>query len=126
MKTVSTDWTRVAPAAALSPGRGVGALVGSSCVALFLAPDGAVYGLGGIDPVSGANVIARGLVGSTTIDGQDVLFVASPLDKRRYRLIDGRPVDASDPRPGLDSWPVRVVEGTVEVGLCAAAADRAA
>lgn len=106
-------WIRVVPTDDLIEGRGVCGLVGESCVAVFRLPGGSFAAVGGIDPRSGANVMAHGLTGSVEVDGQDVAFVASPLDKHRYRLDTGDAL-ASD-EPGLGCWPFRVVDDIVEV-----------
>jgi nitrite reductase (NADH) small subunit len=106
-------WVRVVPTDALIEGRGVGGLVGDACVAVFRLPGGKFAVVGGIDPHSGANVMAHGLTGSVEVDGVSVAFVASPLDKRRYRLDTG---DAIEPdAPGIGCWPFRVVDDIVEV-----------
>lgn len=107
-------WVPIAPQHDLVPGRGVGALVAGECVALFALADGSLHAVGGIDPVAGANVMARGLVGSVLVDGCEVRFVASPLDKVRYRLDTGDRLSGDG--PGLGVWPVRVVGGLIEVG----------
>ena len=106
-------WVRVVPTDDLIEGRGVGGLVDASCVAVFRLPHYRYAVVGGIDPRSGANVMAHGLTGSVDIDGHPVAFVASPLDKRRYRLDTG---DALEPdAPGLGCWPFRIVDDIVEV-----------
>lgn len=108
-------WVRVCSLRELEPGRGVAALVGADQVALFLLP-----GVGGepaarlravdnFDPVSRANVLARGILGST--DGVD--YVASPMHKHRFDLASGRCLDGAS--PGVHVWPARVWGGTVEV-----------
>ncbi|MCX7620522.1 MAG: nitrite reductase small subunit NirD [Acidimicrobiales bacterium] len=68
----------------LTEGRGVAALVGGEQIAIFRLGD-SLYAVGNRDPFSGANVLARGLVGS--IDG--VPFVASPIYKHRFDLTTG-------------------------------------
>lgn len=72
----------------LIPGAGVAARVGDAQVALFLLPDEtpAVYAIGNHDPVGGANVLSRGIVG----DLQGELVVASPLYKQHFSLVTGR------------------------------------
>lgn len=106
-------WVRVVPTADLIEGRGVGGLVGEACVAVFRLPDDTYAVVGGIDPHRGANVMAHGLTGSVDVDGQPVAFVASPLDKHRYRLDTGDALEAG--APGLGCWPFRVVDDIVEV-----------
>ncbi|MGH9122164.1 MAG: nitrite reductase (NAD(P)H) small subunit, partial [Acidimicrobiales bacterium] len=91
------------------------ALVEGQQVALFLLP-----GVGGepaahlraidnLDPVTGAQVLSRGLLGSAG----DVHYVASPMLKHRFDLESGRCLDGTS--PGVRVWPVRVWGSTVEV-----------
>lgn len=123
-------WVRICSLPELEPGRGVAALVDDQQVAVFLlpgvpgvpgppgppgssAPGGEtaarLRALDNRDPVSGANVLARGLLGSA--DGVD--YVASPMLKHRYDLDSGRCLDGVS--PGVRVWPVRVWGNTVEV-----------
>ncbi|GAA0584181.1 nitrite reductase small subunit NirD [Halomonas salifodinae] len=60
-----------------------------------------LYALDNHDPFSGANVIARGIVGD--LQGQPV--VASPLYKQHFRLTDGQCLE--DDAVKLRTWPVR-------------------
>lgn len=92
--------------------RGVAALVDGRQVALFLLADGSVHAVDHRDPATGANVIARGLLG-TTAEGE--WFVASPLHKHRYSLVDGRCL--TDPARALAVHAVQVAEGQVRVAL---------
>ena len=101
---------RVCDVDALVPDRGAAALVAGRQVALFrLAADDSVHAVDHRDPRTGANVIARGLVGSRG----DVPTVASPLHKQVYDLRTGVCLD--DPGTRLGVWPVRVVDGAVLV-----------
>ncbi|MGH1564819.1 nitrite reductase small subunit NirD [Mumia sp. DW29H23] len=109
---VSTaTWVRVCAFDALFPDRGAAALVGGRQVALFrLAGDAdTVHAIGHRDPYSGANVMARGLVGTVG----DVAVVVSPMHKQRFRFQDGAAVD--DPSVTVGVWATRVVDGAVEV-----------
>lgn len=100
--------TRVCAVDALTPGRGVAALVGGRQVAVFLV-DGAVYAVDHFDPCSRANVLARGLVGH---DG-DEPYVASPIRKERFSLATGRCLD--DPGVAVSVHRATVVDGLVYV-----------
>ena len=108
-------WVRVCSLGELVAGRGVAALVGDQQVAIFLlnAPgDGRppqLRAIDNLDPVSGVNVLSRGIVGS---DG-DVDYVASPLHKHRFDLTSGACLDATS--PGVRVWPIRLWGSTVEV-----------
>lgn len=96
----------------LHPDRGAAALVDGRQVALFrLADTGEVRAVSHRDPFTGANVIARGLVGSRG----DVPIVVSPLHKQAFDLRTGRCLDDSD--VALDTYTVDVVDGVVHVGV---------
>ena len=94
--------------------RGVAALVDGRQVDLFRLADGTVHAVDHRDPATGANVMARGLLG-TTADGE--WFVASPLHKHRYSLRDGRGL--TDPARSLAVHRVQVRGDVVEVSLVA-------
>ena len=106
-----TAWTAVCPLDALTPGRGVAALLGSppEQVALFRYDASTVYAVGNRDPFSGACVISRGLVGSH--GGHPT--VASPMYKQRFDLRSGRCLDEES--VALPVYPVRVHNGLVLV-----------
>ena len=100
----------VCPVDRLDVERGVAALVDGRQVALFRLADGSVHALDHRDPAAGANVLARGLLG-TTSDGE--WYVASPLHKHRYSLVDGRCL--STPGLSVGVHDVQVVDGIVHV-----------
>lgn len=107
-------WTYVCPIGAIVPNTGVCAKVGTAQVAVFrVVPPGAadeqVYAIANHDPKSGANVLARGLVG----DLQGVCVVASPVYKQHYRLADGCCIE--DESLSVAAYPVRVIDGMVLV-----------
>ena len=103
-------WTPVCPYPRLEPERGVAALVDGAQVALFRTHDGTVYAIGNLDPVSGAAVLARGIVG--TRGGAPT--VASPMHKQVYDLRTGECLDLPGVR--VPVYRVRLREGVVEVG----------
>ena len=91
-------WVAVCTKGQLIAERGVAVLVGETPVALFLVADGEeefIYAVGHRDPFSGANVIARGLVGS--VGSRDT--VASPMFKHVFDLATGECL--SDPSRSL-------------------------
>ena len=110
-------WIPVCRVDALTPDRGVAALVDGEQVAIFLlsplddGSDAALYAIGNHDPLSGANVLARGLVGSAG----DTVFVASPIFKQRFDLATGRCLDETDVM--VPAHETRVHGGYVEVRL---------
>jgi len=117
-------WTPVCRVGALEPERAVAALVDGVQVAVVRLLDGRVFCVGHHDPFSGANVIARGIVGSRTVEGEQVPTIASPMFKQVFDVRTGVCLD--DPQVSLGSWPVRVVAGVVELGAPTREADRAA
>ena len=102
-------WTPICPYDRLVPERGVAALVEGRQVAIFRAYDGRLYGLDNFDPLCGANVMARGIVGTRG----DLPTVASPMHKQVYDLSSGRCLDASD--VAVRTYSVRCRDGIVEV-----------
>lgn len=115
-------WVRVCPLDVLIPGRGVAALLNPGAVggpqvqaAVFRTGTGALYAVGNLDPFTGACVVSRGLLGAH--DGAPT--VASPMLKHVFDLRTGRCVGGpTGPRPeyALPVYPVRCLDGTVEVG----------
>jgi nitrite reductase (NADH) small subunit len=102
----------------LEPKRGVAALVDGVQVAIFRLAEGTVLAVGHHDPFCGANVIARGLVGTRG----DVPTVASPMYKQVFDLRSGVCLD--DPSVTLGSYPVEVdPDGVVRVWPVRAAVD---
>lgn len=96
----------------LEPERGVAALLDGRQVALFRLLDGTVHAIDHKDPVTGSNVMARGLLGTAAGEW----YVASPLLKQRYSLTTGRCLD--DPALSVDVHAVHVDDdGVVAVSL---------
>jgi assimilatory nitrate reductase catalytic subunit len=108
-------WVRVCALGELEPGRGVAAIVDDRQVAIFLLIPGSkseppqLRAIDNRDPVTGVNVLSRGIVGS---DG-DIDYVASPLQKHRFDLTSGACLDGTS--PGVRIWPIRLWGTTVEV-----------
>ena len=106
-----TTWQRVCTVDALVPDRGAAALVDGHQVAIFrLSGSDDIHAVDHRDPISHANVMARGLVGSR----HGIATVASPLHKQSYDLATGQCLD--DPDVWLQVWPTRVSDGWVEIG----------
>jgi nitrite reductase (NADH) small subunit len=105
-------WLAVCRLDELVADRGVCALVGPYQVAIFrLSADGALYALSNYDPFSGAYVLSRGILGSKAGTPK----VASPVYKQCFDLRTGRCLE--DPSVAVMTFPVRTVDGRVEVGL---------
>jgi nitrite reductase (NADH) small subunit len=103
-------WTDVCAVDDLLPGRGVAALVDGVPVAVFLLEDHRVFALSNRDPWSGANVMARGIVGSLG----DQVVVASPMYKHHVDLTTG--IGVEDPAVTVPVFTARVVAGRVQIG----------
>lgn len=95
-------WFPVCEVSRLTPGRGMAALLPDGRqAAVFLDRAGRAYAIDNRDPFTGAQVLARGLVG--TAEGR--VFVASPLLKQRFDLETGRCLD--DDAVSVRAYPVR-------------------
>lgn len=102
-------WIPVCRLDSLDIDRGSAALVDGHQVALFRLATGQVHVVDHRDPFSGANVMARGLVGTRG----EIPTVASPVYKQVFDLRTGQCLD--DASVAVRAWPVRVVDGIVEV-----------
>ncbi len=82
------EWQALCKRTDLVADSGVCALLGKEQVALFYLPSAEppVYAIGNRDPIGGANVLSRGIVGD--LGGE--LVVASPLYKQHFCLGSGR------------------------------------
>ncbi|WP_191237680.1 nitrite reductase small subunit NirD [Cobetia marina] len=117
--TSSHRWVTLCQREDLVPGSGVAAWLEQAGqdfqIALFTLPSSAdsdaltLFAIDHHDPVSGANVIARGLLG----DHAGEPLVISPLYKQRYRLKDGQCLD--DETLSLQVWPVRLEGDAVQI-----------
>ena len=101
---------------ALVPERGAAALVDGVQVALFRLADDTVLAVQNRDPFSGANVLARGIVGSVG----DAPTVTSPMHKQVWDLRTGACLDTGGKTPkdasvDLATWAVQVAGGRVLV-----------
>jgi nitrite reductase (NADH) small subunit len=104
-------WFDVCSLERLTPERGVAALVGGRQVAIFRTHGGGLHAIDNIDPISGAPVLARGIVG----DRGGVPTVASPIYKESFSLLDGGCLDADGVAVAV--YAVRVVDGRVQVEM---------
>lgn len=105
------QWLTVCPLSRIIPNTGVCALVGDQQVAIFRVGDDEVYAIANYDPFSKAYVLSRGIVG----DRQGIPKVASPIYKQNFNLVTGECFDDETVRVAV--FPVRVVEGQVQVGI---------
>jgi nitrite reductase (NADH) small subunit len=105
------SWYPVCPFSRLPLERGVCVLVAGEQVALVRTAEDHLNAVDNLDPVSGAMVMSRGIVGSR--GDTDVLI--SPMHKQAYDLATGECLDKAG--VWLGTHEVRVVNGDVEVRL---------
>lgn len=114
----STQWTTICSLEQILPNTGVCALVNNEQVAVFRVGNDDVYALSNYDPFSKAYVLSRGIVGDRVSAGeanrQSILKVASPIYKQNFNLATGECLD--DPNVSVPTFPVRVVDGQVQIG----------
>lgn len=103
------QWQPVCRLDDLEPMWGEAALIDGTQIALVRLHEDAVRAVSQWDPFARANVMSRGIVGSKA--GRPT--IASPIHKQSYDLETGQCL--SEEGLTLRSYPVRVVEGTVEV-----------
>jgi nitrite reductase (NADH) small subunit len=104
-------WVPVCSLDRIVPDTGVTALVTGLQVAVFRLADGRTFAIDNHDPCSGANVLARGLVGDD--DGRP--YVASPVHKQRFDLRSGTCLDEEGVR--VAAHRTRVVDGRLELAV---------
>ncbi|WP_409438895.1 nitrite reductase small subunit NirD [Psychromonas sp. GE-S-Ul-11] len=108
--TANTTWTDICPASDLTPNAGICALYNEQQVAIFLCKKtNNVYAIANYDPFGKANVLSRGIIGST----QDITYVASPLYKQRFNLSTGECLDSEDHK--LKTFDVRIENDQVQL-----------
>ena len=107
-----SNWLQVCELNDIYPATGVCALVDGKQVAIFRPSEEAqVYAINNMDPFAHANVLSRGLI----CQHQEQLWVASPLKKQRFNLLDGSCLDNSE--MSVDAYKARVNNGFVEIQL---------
>ncbi len=87
------------------------ALVDGVQLAIFRTYSGELFAIGNRDPIAGAQVMSRGIVGTRG----DAPTVASPLHKQVYDLRTGECLDVSG--VAVPTYPIRCNGDTVEVAV---------
>jgi nitrite reductase (NADH) large subunit len=105
------DWVSICDLPEILPDTGVCALVDGRQIAVFRVGDTQLFAIDNRDPMSGANVLSRGIVG----DLKGELVVASPLYKHHYSLTTGRCLE--DPDKFVNVYPATVIDGRVCVNM---------
>jgi nitrite reductase (NADH) small subunit len=106
-------WVTVCTGPRLLVDRGVCALVNGVQVAIFRTSLGELFAVSNRDPISGANVISRGIVGSAASSLGDVSVVTSPMYKQSFDLTTGRCLD--DNSFSLSVFEVREHDGAIAI-----------
>lgn len=108
---LSPQWFRVCALRDLEDSWGEAALINGQQVALFRVGENDVFAVAQADPATRSHVMARGMVGSRG----NTHTIASPLHKEVYSLATGECFGRPELR--LGTYPVRVVDGAIEVEL---------
>ncbi|MEH6584212.1 MAG: nitrite reductase small subunit NirD [Halioglobus sp.] len=106
-----SDWKDICHIEDIIPNSGRCALYEGQQIAIFRvrqSGNDALYAVGNYDPLSGANVISRGIVGS---QGEQVV-VASPVYKQHFCLSTG---DCMEEDVSLKTWRVRLQGDRVQL-----------
>lgn len=90
MNATTVHWKKICAASDIAHELGVCAKIGDQQIAVFRLQD-KIYAIHNFDPFSGANVLARGIVGD--LKGRDV--VASPVYKHHFDLATGECLEDS-------------------------------
>ena len=107
-----SKWNNVCELDKIYPSTGVCALVEGKQVAIFRpSEESQIYAINNMDPFARSNVLSRGVI----CQHQDQLWVASPLKKQRFNLIDGSCLENSE--VSVEVYKARIKDGQVEVQL---------
>lgn len=107
----TVTWITTCVLDSIVPQMGVAALIKGQQIAVFRLADNRVFAISNYDPFSKAFVLSRGIVG----DRNGEVKVASPIYKQSFSLVTGQCLD--DPAIRLRTWPVRIVNGCIELGI---------
>lgn len=108
-KSLASNWTEVCGYDDLTADRPVAAWVNGGQIAVVKTTGGEVFALENMDPVSGANVMSRGLVGTKG----DAKVIISPMYKHAFDLETGKCLD--DSAVVIKTKRTRVHSGKIEV-----------
>ena len=114
-------WSSVCEVSDLIPDTGVCVKIGDYQAAIFYISQSDEYlAIGNYDPIGKANVLSRGLICSIG----DNITVASPLYKQHFDLRTGECLEDED--VSVPSFPLRVVDGNIELSLPVAGSEQQA
>jgi len=81
-----SKWNSICTLDKVYPATGVCALIEGKQIAIFRPKDDEqVFAMDNMDPFAHSNVLSRGII----CEHKDQLWVASPLKKQRFNLVDG-------------------------------------
>ena len=107
-----SKWIQVCELNNIYPATGVCALVEGKQVAVFRpGADNDIYAVNNMDPFARMNVLSRGVI----CEHNEQLWVASPLKKQRFNLVDGSCMENAE--VSIEAYKARVTDGFVEVRL---------
>lgn len=105
-----TQWITICKQQDLTPNGGTCAKLGEQQVAIFYCKrTDNVYAVQNFDPFGQANVLSRGIMGST----DDKVYVASPLYKQRFDLRTGECLES--PEHALKTYQVRIADQHIQL-----------
>ncbi|TEW50692.1 nitrite reductase small subunit NirD [Psychromonas algicola] len=112
IQSTNTTWTDICSINDLTPNAGICALFNEQQVAIFLCKQtNNVYAVANHDPFGQANVLSRGLMGST----EETVYVASPLYKQRFNLVTGECLDSDKEEHKLKTFAIRIENEQVQL-----------
>jgi len=107
-----SKWIKVCSLETIFPSTGVCALIDGKQVAIFRpSEESKVYAINNMDPFARSNVLSRGVI----CEHQEQLWVASPLKKQRFNLLDGSCLENSE--VSVEAYKARITDGQVEIRL---------
>ncbi|WP_160064933.1 nitrite reductase small subunit NirD [Psychromonas sp. L1A2] len=107
-----SKWNPICALDNVYPATGVCALIDGKQVAIFRPRDDEqVFAMENMDPFARSNVLSRGII----CEHKDQLWVASPLKKQRFNLVDGSCLE--NDQVSVATYKTRIKEGSIEVQL---------
>ncbi|WP_022940975.1 nitrite reductase small subunit NirD [Psychromonas hadalis] len=107
---INSEWTTICKKNELSPNAGTCAQFKNQQVAIFFCKrSDNIYAVANFDPFGQANVMSRGMMGST----EGKTYVASPLYKQRFDLRTGQCFESAE--HSLKTYAVRVANENVQL-----------
>ena len=107
-----SKWNSICTLDKVYPATGVCALIEGKQIAIFRPRDDEqVFAMDNMDPFAHSNVLSRGII----CEHKDQLWVASPLKKQRFNLVDGSCLENDE--VSVTTYKTRIKEGNIEIQL---------